>query len=234
MRCVLGLMIWLLSAVASVADPMFEAKPFDTLAVSSGVTVRVSLANTYDIRVVTRRGEATRLRVAFEGNVLSVSRDMSWGPDGEPNRDRFDVYVTTPNLQAVSASSGAHVIVNDMTARAFSAQSEKGAFIELPGLEIENIALVATTGGDIRADGKCGNMTAIADTGAMILADHLECSAVDASSASGAVVRVFGRETAELSATDGATLVLSGTARVQSQTVERWAIVRNWSSFEED
>jgi len=234
MRYVLGLVIWLLSAAASTAAPTFEVKPFDTLAASSGVTVWVTLASTYDLRVVTRRGDTTRLRVAFEGNVLSISRDMSWGPDGEPSRDRFDVYVTTPYLNSVSATTGAHVIVNDMTAGAFWAQSEKGAFVELPRLETENIALVATTGGDIRAEGSCENLTAIGETGAMILADHLRCNAVEASSASGATVRVFGHETAKLTATDGATLVLSGTARVLSQTVERWAKLRNWSIFESD
>lgn len=229
LRFLLTLSFWLVASSGLAADEAIAAQPFDRLSAAAGVTVHVAFADTYDVRTVVRRGDANRLQVEFQSDTLLVSRDTTWGPNGERNHDRFDVYLTTPKLTSATARSGAHVIIPVLEMDAFSALSEKGAYIEMSDVRVNDLALEALTGGDIRADGECGQMTVVAETGGSVLADHLTCESIAAEATSGGMIRVFATEVAMLSASDGATLVLSGTARVLSETVESWATLRNWS-----
>ncbi len=195
------------------------------LIVTSDVSVYVGSNGDLAMRPVVTAGALEDFVIDLRGDALHLSRNAS----SASASDEVIVWLRLPSLEYVEASSGGHIVLSDVQSAEVSVRSLTGGFIEARGVEVGTISIFSSTGGDVKIDGTCARLTARADQGGLIHADHLRCGIVKAEATNGALLRAFAIDQADLVAKRGATLVLSGTAEVTSQVKESWAVMRVWA-----
>ncbi len=214
-----------LATLASVSLALAQTRNYDfeafvAIDASSGIEVVVSQGAPQTVRVEARdEADFDNLELSVKDGTLSAATDYSlldfiFGggllgmafDDGAP----LKVFITIPELEALQASSGAHITLSDFTGASLTSRASSGADINLAALAFQNVSLSASSGADIEASGTCISLTGNASSGADISASTLECSSVQANASSGANLEVFASEQVNANASSGADITISG------------------------
>ncbi|MEM0984755.1 MAG: DUF2807 domain-containing protein [Pseudomonadota bacterium] len=178
---------------ASAETLAYPAENFDRIDLSAGLKVIYETADTYSVTADFERGGPDDVVVDVKGSTLVIKRrnqTMNWGR----NKVNATFTVTSPELDAVEASSGS---------------SFRGT-----GINSEDFDVEASSGASIYLEGRCDAVSAEASSGASIKAEGLSCSDGEFEASSGASVRMALTGTMDAEASSGASIRISGNPQV--------------------
>lgn len=178
--------IALLVMVGSASAEQRSLAGFTRVAARAGTDVEVTVGPAFRVEVVGR--DAARIVTRVDGDELII----------EPLRANWvqralrdaQVRVTMPDVEALSASSGA-----DLTAT---------------GLDSASLSLAASSGADLRVSGRCGTFAANASSGSDIHAQSLRCENGSVDVSSGADARVYASGRLNVDASSGGGVIAHG------------------------
>jgi len=178
------------SAIALAASGTAFAEPrnlsgFTSVSASAGTDVTVAVGQSFSVDV--SGPDAARIVTRLQGPTLIVERTRGWHWRGRPDAE---VRVTMPRVEALSASSGADLVVS--------------------GVDAPNIDLDSSSGADLRVSGRCASFTAEASSGADIHGQELRCENGSVEASSGADARVFASGRLDVEASSGAGVLAYG------------------------
>lgn len=179
-----------LAAGAALAETRnYDLSGFDAISISSGQDVEITVGGNYSVRAEGTEKGLDRLDIFVKGDELVIRRKprvgIVWG-----RSESVRVYVRTPTLRRLDASSGA-----DATAT---------------GVDSESFVIDASSGADVEVSGRCGALVADVSSGASIRADSLHCRRVTADASSGGSMRVFASEAVAADASSGGDIDVYG------------------------
>lgn len=161
------------AAVALVAnaetEKSYDFTRFDELDTAAGVEVIYETGSAYSVVAHVRHGDPDDLKMRVEDGRLYISRKskISWGHDDL----RVTVHVTSPELNAIEASSGSSV--------------------EASGIHADLFSLRVSSGASVDASGTCSQIEAKASSGGSADARELKCERAKATASSGGSVDAF-------------------------------------------
>lgn len=174
------------SGGTALAEPR-NLSGFTRVDASAGVDVEVTVGPGYSVDVSGPGADRIVTRLAGQSLIVERQRGWSWGWGRSP---RAEVRVTMPRVEALSASSGADLVVS--------------------GVNGGDIALDASSGADLRVSGSCASFTADVSSGADIHAQDLRCEGGRVEASSGADARVFASGRLDVEASSGGGVVAYG------------------------
>lgn len=220
-----------LIVVMALATPVwaenYDFDGFSEVSVASGISVTVTAGEDYSVIGEAKRGNIKRLRIRKRGDELHIDRRVSWGVFNFFRNDRFVVYVTMPEIESVSASSGSSMTVDADGAHDFMGEASSGATLVIDDIGGGNVDLDASSGSTLRASGECTNINAQASSGSTLSAKGLECDHASVDASSGSSLRVFASKSVDGSASSGASVTISGNPDARSVDTSTGASVSN-------
>ncbi|MGV3622590.1 MAG: head GIN domain-containing protein [Archangium sp.] len=186
------LVVALLTPLFAVAAPRTESRKIDdftALEVSGGVTLEVKRGATG----LTIEGEPEILvnwETVVRSGKLVVRRKTSksgW------HEEKVSVRVTTPSLEALSASGGVDAVVTDVaTSRALKLKLSGGVKLQMKGVRTDSIAIEASGGVETRLEGAARSASVDTSGGVNLDARDLQLTSamVDASGGCNLSLRV--------------------------------------------
>lgn len=165
----------------------YDFSGFDELDISAGVEVIYEASNNFSVVADFSRGGPDDMKIRQDGDRLYISRKMKsgWG-----DKLRVTVRVTSPELNAIEASSGSSIEATGISADDFDLKVSSGASAELSGT-CGNLDLKVSSGG--RADAKdlhCRTLTATAGSGGS--ADAYASESATGKTSTGGSIDVWG------------------------------------------
>ncbi len=198
------------AGMAETRDYVFDG--FDEISVAEGIAADITIGAPFSI-VAEARSEKIldELQLTVRNGTLRIERDLTLMDRFFGSLEEITVTITLPNLEALTATSGADVAVTGTFGDRFDADVSSGADIHLAGVMSNRVDLDASSGGSITVDGRCQDLTLDVSSGSDIDAKFLECQsvAVDASSGSDAIV--FATEQIKTDVSSGADVTVWGT-----------------------
>ena len=177
------------SAFAASANTTeaYDFTGFDELDISAGVEVIYENSSAYSVVADFRRGGPEDMKLRQDGDRLYISRKMKsgWG-----DKVRVTVRVSSPDLNAVEASSGSSIEATGISAEDFDLKVSSGASAELSGT-CSNLDLKVSSGGNADAkDLHCRTLSATASSGGS--ADAYASESATGKTSSGGSINVWG------------------------------------------
>lgn len=190
---ILGFAVVLLGALfsGSAGAETRSLAGFDRISASAGSEVEVTIGDTFTVNVDGPRPERVVTRV--EGNRLIVEPVRNWGFQWHSTPSAI-VRVTMPRLAGLDASSGAEISASRVAA--------------------EDLALAASSAGEIRVAGTCRNVRLDASSGAEVHAGDLHCATGSVDASSGAETWVWVDGVLNIDASSGADVNAKGSPRL--------------------
>lgn len=167
----------------------FNLSGFTKVESSAGVDVKITVGGDYAVRAEGDAEALEHLRVELDGDTLEIGRENT-GLFSFGRKSQATVYVTTPALEGVGASSGSDLSAVGIDAGEFEASVSSGADAELSG-----------TCGALKADGS---------SGADLEAEDLKCTRAIANVSSGADLTIYASESLEADASSGGDITVYG------------------------
>jgi hypothetical protein len=191
-----------------------ETRPlsgFRAIDAEDRLTVTVVIGDAYVVEV--SGADAQRVRTRVDGRTLYIEDSRRPWFGGSPRLDAH-VRVTSPAIDGVAASRGAHLDANLAGGGCddFSAAASMGASTIVAGLHCNAVSSSASMGGDVRLAGECGAHAVSASMGAFVRADELQCDVVTASASMGGDIRANARQSYQARASMGGTIDVFGGA----------------------
>jgi hypothetical protein len=223
----------LLAVPAALAESKsYKAKAFSRIEVDSAMSVVYKTGPETRIVVENSEGDFSDVYIANKGDALKVSRVsvkergwFSWGvrsvnisDDGKTVKvngkkvPNYTVYVTSPELEGVSASSSSRFESQTISGADFAAQSSSSARIRLAG-NVSSASLSASSSGDIDAAGlAAGTLDVSASSSGDVVAsvNGTGDSSVNASSSGDVTLKSAAGTNLVVDASSGSSVELSG------------------------
>lgn len=163
---------------------------FSKIKVSAGVTTQIVAGAPYAVRAEGGAEALARLDARVDGDTLVLGRKHRDGWSWKRRDDRVVVYVSTPKLDSLDASSGASATATGVESTGFAAQASSGAAVTIAG--------------------SCGAFSADASSGASLSARAFKCKTLNADASSGASITAFASESVAADASSGGSISVSG------------------------
>ena len=174
---------------------------------------QVNVAGQYDVEVTDGAAftvditgpDAAEIRAEVRDRVLRIeSTRRSWR--GDFRRVNVRVRVTMPRVQGLAAS--------------------RGVSLKATGIDAQNMALAANTGGQIDIDGTCTNLAVSVSTGGIINGEQFRCDEASASANTGGIARIFADDGLSASASTGGIINVGGSPSVRGRSTTLGGEVR--------
>ena len=179
-----------LAASTAFAGPQqsYDFSGFDELDVAAGIEVVYKSADQFSVSADFRRGGPEDLKIHQDGDRLYISKKLMSG--GRDDQLRVTLTVTSPELNAVEASSGSSVKAEGVASDAFALKVSSGASVEISGT-CGNLALKVSSGGSANArELICERVTANASSGGS--ADAYASVQASSKTSSGGSIEIWG------------------------------------------
>lgn len=184
---------------------------FTAVAASEGLDVYVTQGSDFEIRVEADENIIDLIGTDIKDGKLRIHAIENIG------RATKNIYVTLPEVTALSSSSGADLngkgVIEAGKVR-LNASSGADLRVELNADEIE---ADCSSGADIRLAGRTNLLYVDASSGSDIKAADMETRVCNAQASSGADIRVYVTESLTADASSGADIRYSGDASVESR-----------------
>lgn len=187
------------------------SESFTAVSASEGLDVYVEQGDDFDIRVEADENVIELIGTDIKDGKLRIHAIENIG------RATKNVFVTLPEITALSSSSGA-----DLTGRGMieadkvrlDASSGADLRVEIAADEIE---ADCSSGADIRLSGRANLFYADASSGSDIKAEEMQAEVCNAKASSGADIRVFVTRTLTADASSGADIRYGGDPSVETR-----------------
>lgn len=182
-----------------------SAKDFTAIKASNGLKVYITQDNTYSITVEADENLLDIIRTEVRGDELHIFSDKNIGKAKSKK-----VYVSSPEITAITSSSGADVFVeNILKADNLELKSSSGSALRLE-TEADHISCRASSGADMKIKGAAHTLKARASSGSGIKAGDLQVASCDAKASSGGNISVYVTKDLTASASSGGDIRYSG------------------------
>jgi len=170
-------------------EKVFDFAGFEGISASAGTKVEIKTHAEFSVRAVGDGEAIDRLKIEKDGKMLEIGRK----PGVNFGRSKVVVYVTLPDLKALSVSSGA-------SADAF-------------GVAGGPVALDGSSGGHAKISGSCDALAANVSSGGHLDAAELHCRTASADASSGGHMKIHVTETVSAEASSGGHVEVSGSPK---------------------
>lgn len=195
---------------------------FDEVSVSEGIKAKLRKGSKNEVKIEVDNIDIDRVLTEIKGDRLKVHLDgNNWRRNPE-----VKVYITFTDLEALHASSGAYVILeDDVESASFDASSSSGANLKLEArvkareiyvdassgayfyaeaISADELEASASSGANVDIEGGSANaMEADVSSSGKISAYDLKCKQVDADASSGGGVKIYASESIRGEASSG-------------------------------
>ncbi len=188
---------------------------FTALAVSNGFEVEVKIGPVQEVTVEADDNLIKHIRIEVSGNTLKIrTEDLN-----NLSNAHLKVFITTPELKSITASSAADVKVLDLVkgVGTLSFDASSGAEIEAE-VDAPEVNAGSSSGSTVRLSGKTKNYKAEASSGASIKTNDLLAENTDISVSSGASADVYASVSLVAGASSGGDINYHGAASVKQST----------------
>lgn len=182
-----------LAGPAAAESKTYNLSGFSEIDISAGLSAEIAVGGAYAVRAEGDPEALERLDLRVEGGALILARKRQMGWGWKNSHGRLTIYVTTPKLDGVEASSGASASASGVDAPEFRADVSSGASFSVTGV--------------------CGALRSDASSGASLDARDLKCQSLSADASSGASITAFASERVDASASSGASVRVRGGAK---------------------
>lgn len=167
-----------------------NVKGFNSIKVSTGIDLYITMGETEDVKVVAHEDIIDRLKTEVNNGTLSIYiKQNDWFNWNMGNKSR-EVYVTVKELVKLKASSGADVYCeNTLKGDKLAVGVSSGADVHLD-VFYKNLSIDTSSGSDAKARGKVKFLEVSASSGSDIKAQDLESKICKARASSGADISV--------------------------------------------
>lgn len=188
-----ALALGLAAAPAFAETKTYSLADFSNVDISAGLSAKIAVGGAYSVRAEGAAEALDRLDIRVEGDTLVLARkhQMNWG--WNKSNGKVTIYVTTPKLDGVEASSGSSAATTGVNAENFRADVSSGASLSISGA--------------------CGALQSQASSGASLSAGELKCKSVSADASSGANITAYASERVDAEASSGANVSVRGGAK---------------------
>lgn len=201
-----------LPVAALAATRAYETPAFEAVSAAAGVNVEVTLGTSRSVVAETRNKDFDGLRVAVQGNVLTIERVRhGWFQFG---RTSYTVRVVTPVLHAVSASAGSDIQVKGTSEGDFKIDASSGSDVQISMLKGGTVKAHASSGSDLRLAGTCVALEVEASSGSDVDAGALKCEIATLRASSGSDVSLHATRSVTGNASSGSDVDVSGSPPV--------------------
>lgn len=184
---------------------------FTAVSASEGLDVYVTQGADYDIRVEADENVIDLIGTDIRDGKLKIHAIENIG------RATKNVYVTLPEVTALSASSGSDLETRGTIETAnIRLDASSGADLKA-AVVADEVEADCSSGADIRISGQANLLYADASSGSDIKAGDLQAKVCHANASSGADIRVYATESLTADASSGADIHYSGEASVQTK-----------------
>jgi len=185
---------------------------FTALSASNGFEVEVKIGPVQEVTVEADDNLMKYIRTEVSGSTLKIrTEDLH-----NLSNAHLKVYITTPELKSITASSAADVKVLDLLkgtgTLSFNASSGAGIEAEVDAPEVN---AGSSSGSTVRLSGKTKNYKAESSSGASIKTNDLLAENTDVSVSSGANADVYASVSLVAEASSGGEVVYYGAASVK-------------------
>lgn len=179
---------FLAAGAAAAEERTWPLTGFEGIDASAGTHVEIKTNPEFTIRAVGDGEAIEKLKIELDGKTLEIGRKPSvqWGR----RSGKVTVYVTLPDLKALSVSSGAHA----------KASGVKGG----------PVALDASSGGHSEVSGVCDALAIDVSSGGHLNAEELRCRSASADASSGGHAAIFVSESLAANASSGGHIGVAG------------------------
>ena len=202
----------LLSSTASAETRSYKLTDFDGVMAAEGIHVFVDVGEDFSVtaesedptqlerlQLDVRRGT---LRAEMDNQFFSFTRTKGW---------KVNVHVAMPELVQAEASSGAELVIDDVSGSAIELAASSGSSVRIESLVGEVVSAKTSSGAQIHAtNGKCGKLEAAASSGSSLHLNSVKCEAVRINASSGATAGVFADNQVDAKASSGGNIRVYG------------------------
>jgi hypothetical protein len=161
-----------------------DLKGFNELSVGYGIDLFVRQANATEVVVKADADLMDKILTRVEGNGLKITMKKGNYSTWRRNQ-KVEVYVTMPDIRAISASGGADVEGEHLDLKELKISSSGGADVNL-SLQVDELSIACSGGADVELAGKAQKMLVELSGGADLDANNLIVEVCDISTSGGA------------------------------------------------
>ncbi|WP_319500570.1 head GIN domain-containing protein [uncultured Draconibacterium sp.] len=182
-----------------------DLEDFNALNVSRGMNVYVTMGNDYKVVVEADENLHKSIVTELHGEELRIK-----AIDIIRNATSLKVFVTLPQLEAATSSSGSNVFSeNVLNVNDIDLSVSSGANLNFV-LNAEEVSAKASSGSNIFLEGKASSINAKASSGSNIKAGDLKAKAAQASVSSGANIWLSTENELQATASSGGNVFYNG------------------------
>jgi hypothetical protein len=190
---------------AAPAPGPIEVPDFHGVAVGHGIHAEVK-PGAKSVRLEGRAEDLARIKLEVKDGVLTTRVDKgSWRSSGIKG---VRLYVTSPRVEHVSASGGAHVDAEVTPANELELEASGGSELRVAGVDTKSLEVEASGGAEVSIRGRAAEMKVEGSGGSVIQASKVQVETLEVEASGGARI--------EASPTQGLRGELSGGSTVQA------------------
>lgn len=198
--------IWGVSGNGNVqTEKRNTSKKFTAIKASNGLKVYITQEEANTITVEADENLLDIIRTEVRGDELHVYAKKNIGQAKSKK-----VFVSAPEISAISSSSGAHVLVeNTLKADNLKLKSTSGSSLDLHA-EADHISCSTSSGANLRIKGSANTLKVKSSSGSAVKATDLEVAKCDAIASSGGNIAVYVTKDLTASASSGGDIRYAG------------------------
>lgn len=188
------------------------SEKFNKVRASNGLDVFISEGKLHKIIVEADENLHETIKTEVKDGVLKIySEENIWRAKARK------IYVTTPELNSVVATSGSDVVTEDeFTTQSFVAKASSGADL-LVRINAQNVSGKSSSGSDLKIIGKTKNADLSSSSGSDLDADELIAQNVIAKASSGSDIELYATKNLTARASSGGDIDYKGNPKVDKK-----------------
>lgn len=195
----------------NVVEEVRKVKDFNKIEVSRGMNVYISQGEISKVIVKADENLLDGIETRTEGDVLKVTVTKNIR-----NATSKKVFITTPHLESIEASSGSNVYSETVLEFKYLKISGSAGSNQTLEINTENTESSASSGSNIKLKGKTNSFKGKASAGANIKAEELTSITCNARASSGANIWITAKNSFSGDVSSGANIFLYGNPENQN------------------
>jgi hypothetical protein len=170
---------------AAARPGQVDVPDFHGVAVSHGIRAEVK-PGAKSVRLEGKAEDVAKVKLVVKDGVLQTEVERT----GFFSRGLKDVrlYVTSPRVESVTASGGAHVQAETTKADTVSLESSGGSEIKVSGVDAKKLDVEASGGAEVSLKGRAGQLEVEASGGSVIEAGDVQTEVLEVEASGGSRV----------------------------------------------
>ena len=210
----------LLTTSALAESRSYSLDSFDQIDITTGLEAVITHGQTQSVRIeASNSGILDQIELVVRNHELHAKRDvnlldtvLSGGIlNMMHNDDKATIYITLPTFSGLSASAGANVTADQMTADTVSIDASSGAQFTVDAVDAVQLVLEASSGARLTVGGVCDSLDLDISSGSRVSGSDLSCGDAHIDGSSGASASIVADGAVTGSVSSGANIRLEGT-----------------------